>query len=268
MSAPRPDRAVIAAYVSELAHHLVQAVPDAVGIVWKGSTFRAWDGPYDFLPGLSDIDVHLYRRGALADPWQLRSDVLGRLGPAPFSAPLQLLVMDVGTLPSWWTLLPGTYGVVAGEDPRIPVPDVQSMLARDRFGLARAAAEAQRVGSEGIGLFDSEVWPYLRAARALFPPVVARVVSVASGDPAGAWRSNRTTLLRRLHVIDGAAGVADAATAYFEAALRAGAQPHRPADAVAALRSGQELLRAAAKWFQARPDAVADRRTSPEAASA
>jgi hypothetical protein len=262
VAASASTRELIAQYAKEVASAAGALLPDHSSIIWKGSTQKPWEGPYDFLPGLSDIDVHVYRDRPLDDPWDLRRRVLDAAGPPPFDTPLQLLVLDAGSLPEWWTILPGTYQVLSGGPPPPRVPETAKLLARDRYGLAGSATDSARVSYDVLGLSDGELWPYLRSVRSLFPPALYRVASVWTGRPERVWSLNRTRLIAYAGEHRALDEVTEAAVRYFDASLAA---CDDPADAVAvelALRAGQELLGAAGSWAAARPDAVVDRRVA------
>ncbi|MEE8331217.1 MAG: hypothetical protein V3R84_05545 [Acidimicrobiia bacterium] len=254
------DRALIGEFAVKIADAAAERLPGYSSIIWKGSTHKPWDGPFDFLPGLSDIDIHVYRNGALDEPWGLRRAVLDAGGPVPFDTPLQLLVLDTTTLPEWWTILPGTYEVMHGGEPPTTVPSTSRLLERDRYGLAGAAADAARVSYDVLGLSDAELWPYLRSVRSLFPPALYRAASVWTGRPERAWSLNRTGLLAFAEEHLSLADVTAAAVQYFAAALAACANRDDPQAVELALRAGQGVLVAASEWFAARPDAVVDRR--------
>ncbi len=255
-----PDRAELAAYVRVVARAAAAALPSYLSILWKGSAYKPWDGPYDFMPGLSDLDVHVYRPGGMGDAWALRDRVVGEAGPAPGGIPLQLMVLDTDTLPTWWTVLPGTYGVLAGGPPPVTVPPLEVLLERDRIGLAEAAGNAARVDNGVVGRGDAELWDYLVATRWMYVPALYRVVALASGSPAEVWAMNRTTLLATARRLPSVRRVLAAGEAFLAAALTASDRRPDGAAAGEALKAGQALLRAAGEWAATREDAVVERR--------
>ncbi len=260
MPAAGPARADLAAYVAAVARAAAAALPGYVSILWKGSAYKPWDGPYDFLPGLSDLDVHVYRPGGMGDAWALRERVVGEAGPAPGGIPLQLMVLDTDTLPPWWTVLPGTYGVLAGRPPPVAVPPLEVLLERDRIGLAEAAGNASRVDNGVVGRSDAELWDYLVATRWMYVPALYRVVALAVGDPAEVWAMNRTKLLAAARRLPSVRPVLVAGEGFLAAALAASERRPDGSTAGEALRAGQALLRAAAAWGASREDAVVERR--------
>ncbi len=255
-----PDRSDLERYAAAVCALAREALPGAVSVIWKGSAFKRWEGPYDFLPGLSDLDVHVYRPGGLGDPWALREVLADRLGPPPGRVPFQLLVLDPAELPAWWTVLPGTYRVLAGGAPPCPVPPRPVLVERDRISLAEASGHAGRVAAGVVSRSDDELWNYLVANRWMFGPVLHRVVSVAIGRPEQVWALNRTRVITMAAAIPSLDAVLRAALAYFEAARVAGLARPDSSPAPTAVRRGRELLLAAAAWAAGRPDALPERR--------
>lgn len=46
--------------VTALADALVDRFGDRISHIWvKGSAQKRWDGPVDYVPELSDVDIHL-----------------------------------------------------------------------------------------------------------------------------------------------------------------------------------------------------------------
>lgn len=253
-------REELARFAEKVGVAVAELLPDYSSIIWKGSTHKPWEGPFDFLPGLSDVDIHVYREAPLTDPWGLRRAVLEAAGPVPFDTPLQLLVLDAPSLPDWWTILPGTYRILHGSEPPTQIPATAMLLERDRYGLAGAAADSARVSADILGLPDHELWGYLRSIRSLFPPALYRAASLWTGRPERVWSLNRSKLLSFAGEHRSLDDVTEAAVMYFAAALGACNDPADPAKVQAALQAGQGLLDRAAEWAAARPDAVVDRR--------
>ena len=255
-------REELARFAEKVGRAAADLLPDFTSIVWKGSSHKPWEGPFDFLPGLSDVDIHVYRGEPVTDPWELRRAVLEAAGPVPFDTPLQLLVLDTPSLPEWWTILPGTYRVLHGGEPPTRVPATAMLLDRDRYGLAGAAADSDRVSADILGLADHELWGYLRSVRSLFPPALYRVASLWTGRPERVWSLNRSKLLSFAGEHRSLDAITEAAVVYFTAALSACNNPADPARVQEALQAGQGLLNRAAEWAAARPDAVVDRRVA------
>lgn len=243
-------RAALADYARNAADVLSSAYPDAQSILWKGSAVKPWDGPYDFIPGLSDLDLHVYRPGGLEKVWKVRRALFDAVGSPPGNTMLQLLIVDSLELPDEWTLLDGTYEVLIGEVP----PDVPSteeeMRDRDKRDIERLADHASDIRRGVIDRADHELWPYLRRVRWMFPTVLNRVASVAGHPPEVVWKLNRTGVLELTRHDAAVSTVRNALIRYLDAALVAGADAGaNPETAEAALRAGHDLLIEAVDWF-------------------
>ena len=235
-----------------VADAVIDQYPDAASIVWKGSSVKAWEGPFDFIPGLSDLDVQVYRHGGVTDPWELRRAVLAEVGDSPLVSRLQLLVMDPDDLPDPWYLYPGTFEVLHGDAPAVTPIDPARIVAQDREAMTEAGDQAYRLETKIVGLGDAELWRYLQRAHRLFSPVLYRAATI-NGYPADEiWPLNRTRLLERTAGDEELAPIRSATIAYYGAAVDAGLTEGLPAFVEEAVRAGQHLLRTAAAWIDAR----------------
>lgn len=255
------SRAKLETHARSVADVVARLVPDHVSVLWKGSAQKKWDGPYDFLPGLSDIDIHVYKAGAIEEPWLLRRAVLDEVGPAPWGTPLQLLALNTQTLPDWWLIM--SYEVLHGTTPPVATPSTEVLLKRDRVSLAEAHRHVSRIGTDVLGLADDELWGYLRSVRWMFPPTVQRIATVSGHRPEHVWSLNRTSALGLVAEQAETAHLAETAVDYFDAALEACSYRDGPTSELA-LRAGQRLLTVTGDWAATQPGAIVDRRgTTP-----
>ncbi|NNF63032.1 MAG: hypothetical protein HKN07_02125 [Acidimicrobiia bacterium] len=247
-------RIALSDYARRAADVLSAAYPDAESILWKGSAVKPWDGPYDFIPGLSDLDLHVYRPGGLENVWEVRRQLFDSVGSPPGDTMLQLIVVNSLELPEEWTLLEGTYQVLVGEKPP-SVPSTEGeMRDRDKRDIERLADHASDIRRGVIDRSDAELWPYLRRVRWMFPTVLNRVACVAGHPPEIVWKLNRTGILELTKHDDAVATVRDALIEYLDAAIVAGADMGaNPSHSEAALRAGHDLLMEAVDWFHRSP---------------
>jgi len=250
----------LAEYVGKVAAAATECLPGYTSVIWKGSTFKPWDGPYDFLPGLSDLDIHVYLPGGPGDSFALRRRLLERVEPPPYDTPLQLLVLDTATLPDWWTLLPGTYRVLAGEPPPVPVPASSLLRERDRMGLLEGGAHADVVATGVIVKRDEQLWDYLRTLRWMFPAVLYRALTIAGEPPEKVWAMNRTEVGAAAEGRPELGELHEAWCGYLEAALEACRRQGAPRPVERALQQGEALLRLGHRWISERPDPPVERR--------
>lgn len=238
------------AYAVALGDVCVEVFEDAVSIIWKGSAYKPWDGPYDFLPGLSDLDIHVYRTSPVLNPWSARRRIFRELGSPPGNTPLQLMVIDVGNLPEPWSLFHGGYRVLHGDAPPVPATTPDEVRRRDREDLANARRQAETVAAGVVDRPDDQLWSYLVRTRWMYPSMLNRTATAAGLDPVDTWTMNRTALLDAVASIESLDPVRHAVISYFEAALTAGAVPGNGLAAELALRAGHALLLESADWYE------------------
>lgn len=244
-------RSQLAEYATRAAEVLSSVYPDAQSILWKGSALKPWDGPYDFIPRLSDLDLHVYRPGGLENVWNVRRALFDATGPVPGETMLQLLVIDADSIPDEWTLFEETYEVLVGDAPPKTETNEPEMRERDIRDIERFEVNAADIRRGVVDRPGSELWPYLRRVRWMFPTVLNRVASVSGHSPALIWTLNRTGVLDLTKGDPAVSTVRTAAVEYFEAAVIAAADAGaNPDTAETALRRGHDLLVEASDWLQ------------------
>lgn len=174
------------------------------GLYFKGSASKPWQEPSDYVPELSDLDLHLWLRDGV--------------DPAPLTAlPAALdFAREVGAAyaaacpdPAHWPRLqikflnemlaqPGFQASHAVNLHGEPYPGEPPSRAQDRRALLEQAGAALTLGPS---LFD-KVGPHqftaLRALSWRVSPTASRLLHVLGGSPELAWASPRSLLVRAL----------------------------------------------------------------------
>ena len=177
-----------------------------VAIINKGSTVKG-----GFIPGLSDMDLHVYLKDdafAYSDFLKLelglslqeKMDELIRkydLG----GGPVQVMVINVSKPRDWSGPLPGTYIVLYGGECPEPSPTAEAMLEYDRANLQNP--------HYGYGLVNSLVDKnsdllagYVRRLNTAVTPTLYRVLSILTRKPFKAWKMTRFEVLEALEQLD------------------------------------------------------------------
>ena len=233
------------------AVYLHHAGPDFRGLIAHGSTVKG-----GFIPGCSDIDLHLYLDPAafdadghlpLARQVALHRD-LSRIDPAPFSY-IQCYAIGARPRDGWVGPIPGAYRVIAGH---LPLPEAtedelrrsaaRNLAALDPVPryvkgslLGHGAGRLQR----NVRLLCTDVWP------ALYEMLI-----VGGDDAIPTWNLPKQSAIERLPVGSPARIAIDAflaaITAYFggESGVN---------DALDAVTHGTAFLAAAKESLAARP---------------
>lgn len=233
-----------------------------VGLWFKGSAEKRWDSPIDYVPELSDVDIH-YRTdeetaGLLADldtALDLHADIGARFAkrfPSPAHVPRPQLVSAAGVeaLDRYLPPPAGTVRTLHGA-PAVVAGDVDEEEARrvDAAALAQATDPAI-VGRATVDLLERPGHHLLAALRQLgwrVSPLGPRVLSVLGAGYATAWSANRTEVVALL-ADRGQEELAGRITRFYEAAWDGFRSGWRDAEAGrAAFAAGVHALRLGAR---------------------
>ncbi|WP_146202817.1 hypothetical protein [Deinococcus irradiatisoli] len=218
---PERLRTEVQAMLDALIEALGEVAPPHTwrGLYFKGSASKLWHSPCDYLPELSDLDLHLWLHGgeAAALPTSTRSALafaerVERGYQNRIAAPLhwprpQVLLLNGRLTQSGWARSGVT--VLSGEAYPGAAPDPAS----DRSALWQVHREAQHLGP---ALFDKPGpygWAALRAVNWRISPAPARLLS-ALGAGEWVWQAPRSALFEALSD-RGLSEVAGAFEAYY-----------------------------------------------------
>lgn len=225
------------------------------GIYLKGSAAKPWDSPIDYVPTVSDVDVHLWLArpndraklddlpAALVIAESVRVAYLRRVrDPLHLPKPQLTLVNALHELPGYVPSPASTVRTLFGEpyegaavdeagEARQRERDRVSLLAHRDFLAAVAMRVIDRPGPYLARILDELPWRV--------SPVAPRVLSLAGGGYDEVWTPNRTALIGRLRA-RGFALLAEAYELYYLGAWRVFLGEAGPEEAV---RAGLEVLR-------------------------
>lgn len=202
------------------------------GIYAKGSATRPWDTLLDYVPEISDVDVHVWLVDeppalpllydldvALAIQAGLERAYRGAVTmplhfPRPQIMPLNTMAQDPTYVPS----PPQTVEVLYGE----PYPSHGPPTAE---AVRRIDAENLRANYDAMAEFslhlldkpDKYVWGVVRTLSWRVSPTGARVLDLLGMDPDQSWSMNRSGVVRALCEF-GQQPLADKLEAYYLAA--------------------------------------------------
>lgn len=199
-------RAYVNALLAEVSRECV------VGIYAKGSAYRAWDSLIDYVPGLSDVDVHVRLRSghpgaevlktlpSALDVAQRALASFGALFPDALHTPRpQLMFLDeLESMPGY---LPSPVGVahcLFGEEyegaTRTQYADAAS-LDVERL-LSDADFIETSLPKKVIDRPGVHMWNAVAVVNWRVGPAAPRVLTQLGVDPFHAWSMNRTSLVR------------------------------------------------------------------------
>ena len=177
-----------------------------VAIINKGSTVKG-----GFIPGLSDVDLHVYLKNdafAYSDflrlelglSMQEKMDELIRKYDFG-GGPIQVIMINVSQPRDWSAPLPGTYVVLYGDDCPEDPPTAESMLEKDQENLRYPNYAYGLINSLADKSSDS-LASYVRRLNPAVTPTFYRVLSVLTRDPFKVWTMTKFQVLEALEQLE------------------------------------------------------------------
>lgn len=183
-----------------------QRLPPAAlrGVYFKGSASKPWPDPMDYVPELSDLDLHLWledgvdRAPLTALPAAL--DFAREVGaayaaacPDPLHWPrLQIKFLnDMLAQPGFQA---SSATVLHGE----PYPGEPPSRAQDRLALLEQGEAALRLGPGAFDKVGPDQFTLLRALAWRVSSCASRLLHLLGGSPDLAWSSPRSVLVQAL----------------------------------------------------------------------
>ncbi|MBN2334274.1 hypothetical protein JXL21_01860 [Candidatus Bathyarchaeota archaeon] len=198
----------------------------------KGSSTKRWDSPVDYVPVVSDVDIHVgikegqplvpqNREGFLhsIETTRLYEEMFKEARPGHIHVPrIQFAIMNEAR-GDWLPESPDEVKTLYGEVPLKPVESAESMRARDLKELTELAPLLGRLPEHVIERIDLEYYRVLRMLCYVVSPTPVRVLS-QSLDPRHVWKLNRTHVLRLLER-EGYTSIAEPYREYYITGWRA-----------------------------------------------
>ena len=249
---PERLRAEIQAMLEALTDALTDVIPTERwrGLYFKGSASKIWHAPCDYVPELSDVDLHLWlhdetdaaqldsTEAALSFAERTEQGYQARV-PRPLHWPRpQVMILNTHLKQPNWARSAVT--VLHGEAYPGEVPDPLA----DAEMLREMTAQALGLGESLIDKPGPYTWVALRAINWRISPAPSRLLS-ALGAGEWAWGQPRSVLLGELRSC-GLGEVADQFEAYYRLAWLAFGSGWRDGAAMRqTVRAGLEALKAA-----------------------
>jgi len=177
-----------------------------VAIINKGSTVKG-----GFIPGLSDVDLHVYLKNdafAYSDFLRLelglsmQEKIDELIHKYDFGGgPIQVIMINVSQPRDWSAPLPGTYLVLYGDDCPEEPPTVESMLEQDQENLRNPNYAYGLINSLADKSSDS-LAGYVRRLNPAVTPTFYRVLSILTRDPFKVWMMTKFDVLEALEQLE------------------------------------------------------------------
>lgn len=220
--------AMIAAYVDTL----LDATPQGkiVGIYLKGSARKTWDTPLDYVPEVSDVDIHIMLETEAAASYLMPIDRAVEIAAAamrryreaitdPLHVPRpQLLIANfLYSQPDYVPSPGGTVETVYGKPLEEPAPGAKDTREIVRRQLTEQEEYLGELGELAIDKPGKYLAVALRTMSWRVSPTAPRVLELLGLPFDVAWSSNRTALVRHLHAVGEVLLAIDYAAFYLHA---------------------------------------------------
>lgn len=214
-----PSREVLRSEVESMLAAFVEALFEAIpeaeidGIYAKGSAFKEWDSPLDYVPELSDVDIHVLFKdvaavkrhlGTLQQALNIQAQVealyFARV-PVPVHVPRpQLMIANHLLTEKDYVPSPtGMVRVIYGKDySGLDTYDPERIRRIDCQHLLDQEALLDRLPLMLIDKPFKYIWRGLRTLSWRVSPVGPRVLSLLGAAYDDAWGMNRTEIVSRL----------------------------------------------------------------------
>ncbi|OGD45469.1 hypothetical protein A3K69_06325 [Candidatus Bathyarchaeota archaeon RBG_16_57_9] len=197
--------------------------------ILKGSASKPWDSPVDYVPVVSDLDIHmatrcggplfpLSREGFLRslEATRIIEERFLELRPRHIHIPRSQVVVMKEEHADWLPEAPGEVSALYGEVPLKPPEPTERLRARDLAELKSLGPLLDRLPEQVIDRIDLEYYRVLRMVCYVVSPSPVRVLSQMHPDPKHLWALNRTGVIRELKRY-GFGELADAYVDYYMA---------------------------------------------------
>jgi hypothetical protein len=212
-------RREVQAMVDAVLHVLLREIGEDVirGVYFKGSGQREWDTLLDYVPELSDVDIHVWlddERWAESGGIDLETSLRIQAGiehafrqsitdpihlPRPQIIPLNQLKQDIEYVPP----PPGGVQVIYGEN--MPADGHLSTAEIRRIDANSLAMDGEAVALFPLKVIDRPgryIWTALAYLSWRVSPTGARVLDLLGMDPDETWNMNRTAVMRALRALE------------------------------------------------------------------
>lgn len=214
-----PDRDELRREIEGMVAAFLEAIllnfpPGAItGITWKGSSLKQWDSPLDYVPELSDVDLHVLfeedvahearsfsRLESALDMQRRLEDGFRRRIPRPIHVPrIQMIVANVlHREPNFVPAPRETERMIYGRSDPLPEVDPNRSRAVCLTHLLEHEPYVRKLPEDVADKTDRYLWPVLRTMTWRVGPTAPRALEVLGMPYEEAWGMNRTRLYQAL----------------------------------------------------------------------
>jgi hypothetical protein len=177
----------------------------------KGSAAKPWETPSDYVPVISDLDIHIGTVGGrplfpqnregfqyALDTTRVIEERFLELRPRHLHIPRPQVVLMTEDRRDFLPEAPDEVIPLYGETPLKPPEPVDHLRARDLAELQSLGPLLDRLPEQVIDRIDLEYYRVLRMLCYVVSPSPVRVLSQRHPDPKHLWTLNRTKVIQLL----------------------------------------------------------------------
>jgi len=194
---------------------LREAFGDRIECVYsKGSASKNWDSPIDYVPVLSDVDIHIHLKdndGFFEGKEVPFEDALAmskafeerfyELEPEPLHFPRPQLVHVnefLGEMENFVPPLIEHVHPIIGTPKQMPMPSTEKVKKWDRENLLDLEVYLKEVAMSVVDRAGFDFWSQIRRICWRVSPAPVRLITQKHENPYEVWAWNRTQLTERL----------------------------------------------------------------------
>ena len=195
----------------------------------KGSAIKSWDSIIDYVPEISDVDVHfrfttledmIFSEDPFSQAMEISSEYERRFleeQPNAFHMPrsqlllVDLLMEDVDYVPPRMSDI----RVMIGTPKQIPLPSVDTIRSIDLSQLKSLETFLKGLPMSVIDRAGFDFWTIIRRMTWRVSPSPVRLLTQTHPDPLEVWSWNRSTIVKELEK-QGLDDISDAYTKFYK----------------------------------------------------
>ncbi|MHA1636711.1 MAG: hypothetical protein ACTSUB_01745 [Candidatus Thorarchaeota archaeon] len=195
----------------------------------KGSSVKIWDSPIDYVPEISDVDIHFrfmeYEDMIFTeDPFTQAMEIslayeqkFQEKHPTALHLPrsqlnlLDLLMEEVEYVPPRLA----DVRILIGNPKQIPPPSITVIRSLDLTNLQKLEPLLKNLPMSVVDRAGHDFWTIIRRMTWQVSPSPVRLLTQKHSDPLEVWSWNRTTIVNELNN-QGLNRIADAYTGFYE----------------------------------------------------
>jgi predicted nucleotidyltransferase len=176
-----------------------------VAVINKGSTVKG-----GFIPGLSDIDFHVYlKKDAFIynDFLKVEYGLRMQKKMSPLiqnydigGGPIQVNILNEAHLPDWSGPLKGTYLILYGDSCPEPEATTENLLTKDLDNLKHPTA--YKWIHTYADKTDDQLPNFIRSLNTQVNPTLFRVLSLLTGEPLNVWKLTKFEAIVALEALE------------------------------------------------------------------